>query len=609
MTENQTEATHDHTPITPPRGGLRSSKGITDFGIQFGRFVLPADKVLDLIPESLATPIRKPIIQAVGWVSRKILHPETHLQESMNNRLFMNTVDAEGKPWLSEVPEGYLESLFPQGKQEDWPTQLIVCGKDIRPDPEAMRKIMLNIGEIIGDVVGEPVPLANNFDEAARGKTVVIGSYVTEANLLANADALMSRLDVIRKNPLSTEHMAGSAKKAGQMLLDIATLRKDGTGTGTVLRSDAPDIFRHVMTHGFSQGGNIATDIFRYIRHELRSGGYELALDAQGHETIPTDNPNTVRQILSGAHAYMIGGADLPYTREELTELPPRDHSRSDGDRIISLAMGSTKKQANYHANWVQDSPNLARNDRLLETTGPKRAFFDVREASEPGRYHSNLGHGEDHYRHSVVAQGQEPLAERWLPRFKGATIAGDITFGRDMIDIEFDQGTPPGKLAERVTQFAQKLGTEAGIAVESDFFPANPYHLQLRANATPETLRHIRDALQESGIGASAEVANALDFDRATEWLKERLSKLPHTQISLTAKEQGPMFVFSPSDAPENAGTQMHKMLGRGLERIGISTENRRTLDGSAVEVPLHDVVDAMKNYANRERAAGQAR
>ena len=597
------------SPTLAPAEGIRSSKGIMEFGIKVGHLVVhrgPTEWLLDHIPDHLAGPIRKIVAKGMREAGERALLSEKHLQESMNGKLFMNTEDpATGQQLLAELPDDYLGSLFPHGQEDKWPKQLIVCTKDVRPDPAMLRKIMFNLEGIIGDVVEKPLTVAREFDAPTAGKTVIIGAYDTQNDILGNSAAVLERTQVIKKDPLSIDGICLAAQTAGQALLDIATLNKDA-GTVT-LRDDAPEIFRHVMSHGFSQGGNIATDIFRFIRHELHSGRYELALDAKGHETVPTDSDAQIKQILGGAHIYIIAGADVPLTKDELQSLPPRDHSRGDGDIIISAAVGTNRKQENYSRKWDQHAPNLHRGDRFLETLGPQKKLFGILE--KPGGYHSYLGHGEDDYRTSIVHFSKDALAERWLPRFADRVIASDITFNGDVVHLDFDHGTNPDVIRDKVSKLVEHLD-DKGITVVSDVFPENPYHLQVELNPNEDTLGAVREGFKKAKIGTAEEVHYVLHMDEAVEWLKGRLSKLPDLHINVEGHEEGPVLEISPSSrAAVSVGGHLHQMLNKGLERIGIETKDRQTISGEALEIPFDEVVAAIKDRQKHELAESRNR
>lgn len=594
--------TLEESPTMAPRQGPRSSSSLGDRGIKMGKTVLhpaPLEWGLEHIPDSIIGPVRRFVAKGMRIAGSAILLPENELQEAMNGKIFMNTVDASnGKSLFEEVPEGYLKSLFPQGKEDEWPTQLIMCTKDIRPDPAYLRKIMLNLQGIIGDVLESPLQVVEDLKTPAKEHVVVVGVYNTEKDVLNNAAAVLERVETIRRDPLSLDHITHAAVSAGEALLDIATLRKDGNIR--VLRSDSESIFRHVMTHGFSQGGNIATDIFRYIRHELHSGNYELAMDEKGAHTVPTSTSTTVKQLLSGAHIYTIAAADIPYRSDELQEMPPRDHSRSDHDMVISAAVGTNKQQSNYGAKWSQNSHNEMRSDRLLETKGPRKKLLGRGEPDDG--YYGFAGHGEDDYRTSVLAHTTE-LRDRWLPRFHDAVVAHDVTFHKDHVRIDFDKGAPLHAINALVETFSQAVGEHSGIAVETGIYPNDPYHVILRAAPDALTLRSIQHGLTEAGIHMADEVSHAVHADKAVSWLKGQLKHVPHLKIDIAPKEHGPAFILTPTQHFSGMKRQLQNLLTKGLERIGISTRDRNSLDGKSIEIPLEDVVSAIRSEREQRR------
>ncbi len=576
-----------HTPTMSPQTGLRSSSALIDYGIKVGHVVVhrrPVEALLSNLPSG----VKRMVVKGVSQISSRVMLPETELQEAMNGKLFMSTVDAEtGKALFEEAPEGYLKSLFPQGEQDKWPTQVAICTKDVRPDPAFLRKIMLNLEEMVSDVVG-PLPVVGGYEQDAAGKTVVLGVYDTEDNIFSNASAVMDRVHTLKQNPLSLDGITRAAQAVGDMLLETATLKHDGPRT--ILRADTADIFRHIMTHGFSQGGNIATDIFRYIRHQLRDGPYELAMDAQGQDTLPIRTDQDIKPLLEGAHVFVIAAADPAYSKDELDVLPPRDHHRSDGDIIISAAVGVNTKQANYGARWQQHNPHLERNDRFLEAIGPKKKWGGLRE--RVGGYHSYRGHGVDQYRRSVVDTHRDELAERWLPRFKNQVVVEDITFHQDTVELHFAAGTKIDTMTAATEKLSEHLRAHAGIEVETDVFPPNPHHVQMRATPTEDVLNHIHNALTEAGATKVPEVKYALDVETMTGWLQRHMQNAPPMEIELDITHEGPHLLLTPSN---DMGPHMHKIVDKSLENAGFKPKHYRQENGD-IALPIHDVVEAIK-------------
>lgn len=582
--------TPTYSPHPLPEQGPLSSKGVIDFGVQVGQYVVhrgPTEWMLDRIPDQLAGPLRRLVARGFKEIGKRALVPEQDLQELMNRKLFMNTFDEKGMPLMAEVPEDYLQTLFPQGKEHEWPTQLVMCAKDVRPDPAMLRMAMNDLPAIAGKVLDTELDVVQGFGEKTAGRVVVIGSYNTEQDVLHNAGAVLERTQEIKRDALSTHGMSDAAIKAGDTLLQLMTLRQEFGET--ILRSDSADIMRHVMTHGYSQGGNIATDIFRYVRSELMSGRYELAQDAQGQTTVNTADDKIVGNLLGNAYCYTIAAADVPYNDRELFTLPPRDNSRSDGDLVISAAVGTNRKQSNYARHWQQDQPNVGRNDRLLESTAPRKRLFGFGEPHGSG-YHSMLGHGEDSYRESVVAEGGHLLKERLAPRLLGKAVAADISFGNGQTTLAFERGTPLKTMQQSHKRLRDTLA-KAGI--QSD--KGNPYQLTLQAVPNGDTLRALNTALDSCGIMQSEDVNRVLHTDIVKEWMQRRLKKLPDAKVRVDATDNGPMLYVHATGPDMQAGPHVSTMLQRGLERIGIRTE--RPQNGIA-EVRLEDALKALKAY-----------
>lgn len=594
-----------HSPTMLPQQGVFSSKGAIDFGVQVGQYVVhrgPTEWVLDRMPDSVAGTLRKLVAKGFREIGKRTMLPETELQQAMNGKLFMNTTDAEtGRPLMAEVEEGYTDTLFPYGKQKDWPSQVVFCTKDVRPDPAMLRQAMLDFPAIAGEVLEQEMDVVGGFDEKTAGRMVVLGVYNTDQDVLHNAGAVLERTQELRHDPHSTDGMSDAAVKAGETLLQMLTLRHEFGET--ILRDDAPEIMRHVMSHGYSQGGNIATDIFRYVRSELMSGRYELAQDAKGGRTVNTSDPQVVTTLMQNAYCYTIAAADIPYQPDDLHSLPPRDNSRSDGDLVISAAVGTNRKQSNYNSQWRQDAPDSGRNDRLLESIGPRKKLFGLGEPRGKG-YHSMLGHGDDSYRHSVVKDGGELLKERFAPRLLGKPLLADMTFAEVAITLDFERGTPSKTMAKAQKQLVQTLAdAELPVAL-----PDSPYQLRVHAAGDAKTLKTIGTALESCGIERSQDMHIALNAQLVGEWMERRLQKLPNAHVDVVAGEHGPALRVHPAGVMDSVGPQVAKMLRNGLERAGINSKQQQQ-DGYTVEVSLQDAMAAFKDYRKRGHAEEQSR
>ena len=578
------------SPTIEPLHGSRTSEGAIEFGIKVGQYIFhpkATNWFLESVPAPLASKIRSAASKGFQVLGNLTLQPETHLQEAMNGKLFMNTVDAAGKELFEEVPENYLNDLFPHGKPNEWPNQLVFCTKDIRPDPKMLRNTMLNFEGLVHDVTGSQTNSVTDFSTPTKDKTVIIGSYSSERDILNNAGAVLNRGETLRKNPLSLDSISLASQTAGQALLDMVTLRNDGQKT--VLRDDTADIFRHVMGHGYSQGGNTSTDIFRYVRSKLHGGGYEIALDAQGTQTAPANTPEAVAGILKNSYLYVIAGADVTYSPEELKEMPPRDHSRCDQDQVINGAIGTNRQQPNYRPKWQQEGPNEIRQDRLLETRGPKKKLFGIGEAHDS--FHGFLGHLDDDYQTSVVEFGKDELKERWLPRFCDQPVAADITFRDNKIQIEFERGCQPATMKKALASLTKELNQPNGVS--------DPYRVEIDVPQTSKGFQDIHEACHRSGIRLSQDVEQVLDLDKSLGWLRIQLKRLPQIQVSVTEHTDGPAIKVAPSPRA-HMGPHVQKLIRDGLERAGIKDAKQ---DGQGLNVRMEDVVAASKDQRDKYR------
>ncbi|MBM3617958.1 MAG: hypothetical protein FJX23_05365, partial [Alphaproteobacteria bacterium] len=282
-----------------------------ELGLKFGQHLVrrrAAEWVLSHTPAPMAEGIRTLVAKGFRAIGDKYMINEEELFRNMNGKLFMSTHDAEsGGELLEEVPKGYVESLFPKGQQDKWPRQFIICTKDIIPQPEMMHKRMQNIPKLIDKLLQHEDNRVDTLDESVAGKTVVVGAYHTDNSMLHNGADVVERVQEIRRDPLSLKGMSPAAMAMGEALLDLMTQHKNDDRR--VLRDDAPDIMRHTMLHGFSQGGNITSDAFRFMRHEMRTKRVELALDDTGTRTAPLNHDAAIAKLFAGSYIMNIAAA------------------------------------------------------------------------------------------------------------------------------------------------------------------------------------------------------------------------------------------------------------------------------------------------------------
>lgn len=584
------------------------SSAVNDLGVKVGQFVVrrrAAEWVLTHTPKPIAEGIRSLAARGFRAIGDKYLINEEALYQNMNGKMFMSTVDPQSEaPVLEEVPKGYVEDLFPKGKQQDWPQQLILCTKDITPSPEVMHKRMRNMPDLIEKLLKQDSNLVNDVSQAVSGKTVVLGAYHTDNSLLHNGADVIERVQEIRKDPLSMKGISPAAVAMGEMLLDLMTQKQEGETR--VLRDDAPDIMRHTMLHGFSQGGNVTSDAFRYMRREMRTKDVSLALDAEGTRTRPLNNDDAIAKLFAGSYILNIAAADVPFTRAELSCMPPRDNVRSDGDMVVSGAVGLNKQQSNYNYQWKQDQLNLVRNDRLLEAIGPVKRFLGIGQPKDrdDSRYHSQLGHSEKDYWENAVDQAKTSLQERLVARFNDKTVACDISFCGDTIKLDFERGTHPDVAEGNLKKFIQNITNDTGITVIPSDDPT-PYKVRLEVPHEASTLTQIAESLRKADIMPTKEVGMILDVGDKQSWLEESIKKIPNAKVSSHYDDRGPHFTI---DLGEGAGEKVFGLLKRELHNNGVPTDEL-ALEGSSVRVQGHGLVAAFKHAEAVERVRLNAR
>lgn len=582
--------------------GLHSNN-LFRLSVTMGRFLIhrgPAEWVLEHIPSPVRDSIRSLVAKGFRRTGDRFVIDEKSLQQTMNGKLFISGMDAKtDSPTLYETNPQTLSSYFPLGKEAEWPRQMVFCTRDILPDPIFMSKRMHHFPKLVSQLLGQDVAMADDLAGPVAGKTLVVGAYHTGNTILHNGADVLERTLILRKQPNSLQGISPAAMLMGQSILDLMTLQKhDGI---TLLRPDTEALFRHITLHGFSQGGNITTDAFRYMRHELKSGRYSLALDTQATQSIPIHDDQTIGRLFSGAYILNIAGVDVPYTGPELGVLPPRDNVRSDGDVVVSGAVGVNRQQSNYNYRWEQDAPNPQRQDRLLETIGPvgrpgKQASPDDRS------YLSYLGHNEKHYWNHALLQVREPLAERLNARFTGQSVASDITFSGDTLQLKFERGTLPHDASANRQKFLDILKRQAEI---TPLAPAaySPYDVTLSVPPTPQALHAISSALRESGILTSREVAEALDPQLSLGMIAPLAQRIPGTETAIGYGRTGP---FVALNRAEGFGERVAGLLQKDLKILGIEGKHRPEPDGKSIHIPIEDVLAAI-DHAPRKAAVQQ--
>ncbi|MGB1539886.1 MAG: hypothetical protein ACPG80_02915, partial [Rickettsiales bacterium] len=149
------------------------------------------------------------------------------------------------------------------------------------------------------------------------------------------------------------------------------------------------------------------------------------------------------------------------------------------------------------------------------------------------------------------------------------------------------------------------KLGKNAEI-VRTE---GNPYQLTLKAEPSHQVLSALQEALEKHDIEAAHEVRHALDIEPAREWLHANMQNLPDFQISVSTKGDGPVLELKPIEQAQEMGKHVRNMFQSSLKKIGLTVGNRIASAGEAIEVPVHDVINAMKAQRAQDTAKGIAR
>lgn len=598
------------------KGPRRSSQAMNDLGrqlnrvgLKFGQFVLnrtPGEWIVQHTPDKMTDAIRMMVAEGFEQVGDRWLASEEQVQQKMNGKMFINAIDpATKQPLLEEVSADFIKGLFPYGKPKEWPRQLIFCTKDIVPNPAYMHSRMQNIPMLIENIVSDKPKMLRDPHRKAKNKLVVIGGFYTENTVLHNASAILHRVKALRQDPLTLDHMCPVAKVMGESILGAMTLRKEGETT--LLRDDAPEIMRHVMMHGFSQGGNVLSDVFRYMRRQMLLGDYRLAMDGNGTESRPIGTDEEIGKIFAGSYIFNLASADIPFTTDELVAMPPRDTVRSNVDVVVTSAVGTQRQQSNYNYIWRQDKPDNHRKDRLIESFAPNdRLLENGQWYGDHG--HAYLGHGEKIYWKTEVEQARIPLQERLMTRFSGKAVATDITFQNDTVTIELERGIPPKRAKSIANYFVRAIEVMDREITELPMAHPSPYTLRLKVPRDLDTLTKIGDALTHCNIIPAREVGyllglrDGLTKDAGEKWLQKRLERpLPGAKVTSHYGNGGPYYKITKEDGFSEKDLAR---LQNGMDKhLHIPLKLRLSDDGNSVNVPFDGIVASIKIRESLER------
>lgn len=319
---------------------------------------------------------------------------------------------------FEEVPHGYLKKLFPMGKKDEWP-QVIFTSPDSRVNPWHVNDIARSLPKYIKDITGAEIDLITKFgdeEKGTKGKTIALCAIHSYQTCIHNVLHVNDRLWELHRNSTQVANVSPAAKAAAQMILEAATLKKDGRIT--ILRHDTPEIFTHFIGHGFSKGGNSVTDIFRYILHEIgpdaknENKTYQLAVDENGIDTRSLGDPSLayidiggkrvetkvgdklLHEIMKGVDLVFVSGADHDYKPRGNIVLPHRIRIMGDSDRVISLVRG------------INDVSTL--HDEIFRLPGP------------PSTGQHLLGHDYHEIMKQYVAMCPRKHQEMFVRRFGG---------------------------------------------------------------------------------------------------------------------------------------------------------------------------------------------
>lgn len=406
-------------------------------------------------------------------------------------------------------------------KPKDYPRLVITASHANAESVNDVTRITHGIEALARDSWnGQELNLAKSDKPITPEQTLILFSCDTRANAMLNGAALTRRVKELRARqadgkPDTFEFMAPGAKrqarlmlacmcenfydeKTGQPLFDINDLRPlseifAGKEGRLRLSPDARRIAQHFQNFGYSKGGNVVSDVMRFMERDLQ------AVDAQDKGIIRTSKEDTtqdrgilrlkeygVRSLLRNIDTFSFAARELPNSKHLKDNGVRRLGVNNEDDLLTNTHFyESTPNDEFYVIKGVKKDAGHAPQDMLGTRIDPVLAAQDPQKAAKAARGYA--------LNDARVARRTK---EFFAPHYGKAAIA-NLFLENDALKIESAPGTPDDTMADNREVIVAAL-ERAGLT--NPKLVGNPYHIGVMDIQADEDVAHDPAALRKVG-------------------------------------------------------------------------------------------------------------
>lgn len=401
---------------------------------------------------------------------------------------------------------------------------------------------------------GQKLNLAKRDQPITPDQTLIVFACDTRRNAMLNGAALTRRIKELRAReadgqPDTFTYMAPGAKrqarlmlacmcenyydpKTGEPLFDIEDTRPlseifAGKEDRIHLSMDARRIAQHFQNFGYSKGGNVESDVMRFLERDLQ------AVDGQDKGIVRTSTEDKedrgilrlkeygVRSLLRNINTFSWAARELPLSKE-LKDNGVRRVSVNNEDDILT----------NTH--WFTGTPN----DEFYVIKGVKK----------------NAGHAPEDMLGTRTSRGyalNDPRVARRTKEFfaphHGKAAIANLFLENDALKMESAPGTPDYGMANKTDVIVAAL-ERAGLT--NPRLVANNYHIGVMEIQADEDVAHDPAALRMVGEAFRDLRENAKDLVIGEKITDEDIARLSRKMRTAKGKHSGAV-VDAPDESP----------------------------------------------------------
>lgn len=472
------------------------------------------------------------------------------------------------KKFLAEASDGSVAGMDPEkiialyqaapsnqfAKPDNYPRTIFTASHANAESVNDVTRITHGIEALSRDSwSGQKLNLAKRDLPMLPEQTLILFGCDTRANAMLNGAALTRRVKELREReidgkPDRFEFIApGAIRQArlmlacmcenyynpetGQPLFDINDKRPlseifAGREDCIRLSEDHRRIAQHFQLFGYSKGGNVVSDVMRFLEHDLQ------AVDANDRGIIRThkdaaEDRGILRLKEYGVRSLLRNIATFSFAAREISL---SDELKENGVR--RLAVNNTK--------------DILTNQHFYPSK-PNDEFYTIDGISE------RAGHAPEDMLGTRTTRGfalndarvERRVKEFFAPHYGKAAIA-NLFLENDALKIESAAGTPDYAMAKNSDVILAAL-TRAGLT--NPRLVANPYHIGVVEIQADEDVAHDPAALRKVGAAFAdlrqsaqglviAEKIIDEDIDRLAEKMHQRLESTPGNTVKSTVKK-----------------------------------------------------------------------